>query len=304
MKLQAYGQNAHEANSQAQEYINKLEDLISTTKNDSEIYKLNQSKEFPIEVSKECSVLLKYALNMSEISDGAFNPALYPITKMWGFTQDNYKIPSAGEIKEKITNCHTAEWASIKIEDNKITLLPGMQLDLGGIGKGYAGDQIIEIYKAYGIKSALIDLGGNIQLLGKKNNGSEWTIGIKNPFGQGTIGQIKASDQAIISSGGYERYFISEDGKKYIHIIDGQNGYPVDNEIEAVTVVGKSGAYCDALSTALFVMGLDKAIDLWKKQKDFDFIIVTKDKTVNITSSLSKRFTLNGDLAFQVKTIK
>ena len=303
MKVQAYGKNAAAANEAAQKYISDLEATISVTKPISDIYKINHATSFPVQVSDQTMKLIKIALNMSKISNGAFNPCLYPVSSAWGFTKKQYRIPPQDEIDEKLKLCN---YKDVKIEGNNIWLKDGMQFDLGGIGKGFAGDEAAKKMKEFGINSALLDLGGNIQLIGRKPNNKLWNVGIKNPFDKGTIvGTLKAEDCAIITSAGYERYFEDENGHKYIHIFDGTTGAPVENDLVSTTAIASSGTYCDGLSTTLYVLGLEKSIELWKTQKDFDFIMITKDKKIYISKPIAKNFTLNGDLPeFEVVIVK
>ena len=301
MKVQAYGENAKEANEAAQKYIGQLERIISATKEESDIYKLNHSETYPVKVNEQALSLIKLALNMSEISDGAFNPCLYPVSSLWGFTKKQYRIPSEEEIAEKLALC---DWKKVQVTDDGVIMEPGMQFDLGGIGKGFAGDEAAKKMKEFGIKSALLDLGGNIQIIGTKPDGSDWTIGIRNPFEEGAIGILKASNVAVITSAGYERYFVGEDGKKYIHIFDGTTGCPAESDLVSTTAIAPSGTYCDGLSTALYVLGLERSIELWRKQKNFDFILITKNKEVYITKRLASKFTIDSTLGFTSFIIK
>lgn len=302
MKVQAYGDRAEEANAAAQKYIGELEKIISVTKPESDIYKLNHCETFPVEINAQTLDLIKLALKMSEISDGAFNPCLYPVSSTWGFTKKQYRIPSESEIKEKLALCN---WTKVRIEGSDVYMEPGMQFDLGGIGKGFAGDEAAKKMQEFGVKSALLDLGGNIQLIGAKPDGSYWNVGIKNPLDKNSIaGVLKAKNCAVITSAGYERYFEGPDGHKYIHIFDGNTGCPVENNLLSTTAIAESGTYCDGLSTAMYVLGLEKSIELWRKQKDFDFIIITDDKKLYITKKIAKNFQLNADSGFECIVVK
>lgn len=302
MKVQAYGDKAEEANAAAQKYIGELEGFISVTKPESDIYKLNHATQFPVEINDQTLELIKIALNMSEISDGAFNPCLYPVSSTWGFTKKQYRIPSQEEINEKLK---LTDWKKVRIEDSNVFMENGMQFDLGGIGKGFAGDEAAKKMRSFGIKSALLDLGGNIQLIGSKPDGKDWTVGIRNPIEDGVVGTLNVSDVAVITSAGYERYFEGPDGHKYIHIFDGTTGCPVENEMLSTTAIAESGTYCDGLSTTLYVLGVEHSIELWRKQKDFDFIMITKNKDIYISKNIAKKFTLNSELTdFNLKIVK
>lgn len=287
MKVQAYGTNAKEANDAAQKYIGDLEKLISVTKPESDIYKLNHADEYPVIINDQTLELIKFSLEIAEKSNGAFNPCLYPVSSTWGFTKKEYRIPERTEIEQKL---QLSDWKKVQIQGNNVTLEKGMQFDLGGIGKGFAGDEAAKKMKEFGIKSAMLDLGGNIQLIGSKPNGEDWTIGIRNPFEDGVFGYLKVSNVAVITSAGYERFFTGPDGHKYIHIFDGKTGCPVENNLVSTTAIAESGTYSDALSTTLYVLGVDKSIEFWKKYKDFDFIIITQDKNIYITPNIKNKF--------------
>ena len=182
-------------------------------------------------------------------------------------------------------------YENIKMNGNKITLSQGMSIDLGGIAKGYTGDCVMEAMTEYGVESALINLGGNVQTLGTKPDGSMWKIAIQDPESDGTIGTLSVSDAAVITSGGYQRYF-EENGTKYHHIINPKTGYPADSGLLSVTIVSDKGITGDGLSTALFVMGTSDAIAFWQEYGDFEAVLITKDD-IYITSGLENAFTLS-----------
>ena len=290
MILKSYGRKSARANILAQQRIYELEDCISVTKKNSDISLLNNSNGKETILHEDSFYPLEFALEMAKESEGLFNPLLYPVIREWGFTTGSYKVPEYDVIKKLLSYTNYAniflnkKTMSVRLEEN-------MMVDLGAVGKGYAGDCAIEVLKANGIKSAILDLGGNVQTLGKKPDGNLWSIGIKNPWGEGSVAGVKIFDKAVITSGGYERYF-DEDGKRYIHIFDGKTGYPVDNEIESVTIICKSGLLGDSLSTAIFVMGTEKAIAFWKQRKDFDMLILTKDKKILCTKNLEENLSL------------
>lgn len=283
IKTSGKGNAARKANQEVENAIVTLENLISTTKETSEVWKLNHNQGEMISVSADTVELATFSLKMAEESFGALNPCLYPVIKEWGFTTEEYKVPSPQVISELLN--HT-DYTKVKISENAISLEKDMMLDFGAVGKGYAGDRAICILREKGIESALLDLGGNIQVLGAKPDGSEWKIGIRNPWGGEAVAAVFVKDKAVVTSGGYERFFIDENGKKYIHIFNGETGYPVENDVSSVTIVCDSGLYADALSTTLVVLGKEKAIDFWKSHKDFDFIMLLEDKTLITTANL------------------
>lgn len=298
MKISSFGSGADKANTLAKEKIFELEKLISTTSTTSEVYKLNNSHGAPTPVSPLLLNLIEYTLKGVEYTDGSFTPLLYPVTKSWGFTTDSYRVPQDAEIAEKLALCDSSKVQIISSEDGgKITLEEGMAFDFGAVGKGLAGDLAIEVLKNNGIKSALLDLGGNVQLLGKKTEGSNWKVALKNPLGGDIPLFLEVSDCALITSGGYERYFTADDGKKYIHIFDGKTGRPVENNVLSSTIVTKKGIDGDFLSTITFILGKEKSIELWKTYKacDFDFIMIFDDNSICYTEGLKDKITLLQD---------
>lgn len=302
MTLKTYGKNAAKANLKVKARICELEDYFSTTKPQSDVYKINQA-EGDFEFShKETALLALYAFEMAEKTGGALNPAIYPVVKAWGFTTGEYKIPSEAEIQSVLPY---TDFTKIKIEKNEnqfVLRKPGKaMIDFGAVAKGFAGDEAVKILKSCGVESAILDLGGNIVAFGSKPDGSEWNVGIKNPWGgENPAAGLKVKDTNIVTSGGYERFFVGADGKKYIHIFDGKTGHPVENGLESVSVVSGSGVYADALSTALFVMGTEKAVDFWKKSRDFDMILITKDKKILYTQRLEQKINILYDFAEKI----
>lgn len=292
MTVTTYGKNCQTANQMLEKRIYEIENAISTTNPESEVFKINaSSQEVPLLLNRQETInLLDFSVNMSKKTDGAFNYCLFPVIKLWGFTTDEFKVPSDREIQEKLK---LTDYSKVNFyqeeEKSYIKKKAGMMLDFGALGKGYAGDEALKILKSYGIESALLDLGGNIQALGLKTDGQEWKVGIKSPWDGSVIAGVRINDECMITSGGYERFFTGQDGKKYIHIFDGKRGYPVENEIESVTIICKSGLLGDALSTSLFVMGLEKAIAFWKSEKSFEMVIITKDKKIYYSEGLKDR---------------
>ena len=295
MTVKSYGKNKRittAANERVQQEVERLEGILSTTIEDSDIYKINNNDVEEIPVSAETTYLIERSSEFYDMTGGAFNPALYPVIREWGFTTGQYKVPEAGRIQELL---EFTDFSQVIIWDGIVTRPAGLQLDFGAIGKGYAGDRAIEILRDAGVKSALLDFGGNIQVLGTKPDGSDWTVGIKNPWGGDPVAAVRLRDACMITSGGYERFFTGDDGKKYIHIFDSATGRPVENELESVTIICHEGIYGDAMSTALFVMGLDKAIEFWhtcRSSCDFDFVIITKDRSLVYSAPLENSISL------------
>lgn len=287
MTLTIYGKD--ETLTKIKELITNLESKLSVTNEKSEIYNINKTKNAT--VSKETVNLVVQALSLCERTNGNLDISVYPILKEWGFTTGKYQIPSKSTIESK------ARYVNYKniicdMANNTIILENNMEIDLGSVAKGYTGDCVVELLKSENVMSALLNLGGNIQALGHKPDGSMWKIGIQNPFhNEEYMGTLKIADEAVVTSGSYERYFVV-DGTVYCHIIDPTTGMSIQNGLTSVTIVGESGIICDGLSTALFVMGLEEAIEFWKESNDFEAIFITEDGKVTITEGLIERFSL------------
>lgn len=286
MTLTAYGDNAEAALDRACSEITRLEGLFSVTDKNSDIGRINSSRGQPVEISTDTAKLISRSSKLSEFTDGTLDITVYPLVREWGFTTGNYAVPTDKKINELLGS---TGYLNISINDNKVTIPENYQLDLGSVAKGYAGERAAEILKEEGVTSAILSLGGNVQTIGEKPDGTPWRVAVTDPFSPSdTICTLSVIDKAVVTSGNYQRYFVSEDGKKYCHIIDPKTGYPVDNGLASVTVTGDSGTYCDGLSTALFVMGEEKATAFRNEHRDFDMLIITEDGRIIITESLSE----------------
>lgn len=273
------------------ERVYELENMLSVTDTESEVYEINESRGNEVTISGELEKIIKTAVEVSTETEGAFDITAYPYVRAWGFTTGEYRIPSEGELND-ISG--TVGYEKIKTDQNKVVLSDGAMIDLGGIAKGFLSDNLIDFVKEEGCPGALLNLGGNICVVGKKPGNIPWNIGIASPYNQEKLlGTIEATDECIITSGGYERYFEGSDGEIYWHIINPKTGYPAKSGLVSVTVVGKNGMVCDALSTALFVMGEERALDYYKEHDGFEMILVTEDGRVLVSEGLEERFTID-----------
>lgn len=290
LTFQAYGNQADTALEEAKKRVLELEQKWSVTDESSEIYQINHSNEVDVTLSEEMKEVMEFVLQMAEKTDGNLEPSLYPVLTAWGFTTEENRIPGEEELQ---TLLQSVGYKKIQLNGNQIRIPEGMELDLGAVGKGYAGDEAAAILKKNGISAALLNLGGNVQAIGSKPDGSNWRIGIRSPFGEGNLGVLEVSDRAVITSGNYEHYFVGEDGETYGHILNPFTGNPVENELISMTIVAEQGKEGDALSTALFVMGLDGAEKYWRKYADFEMIAVTKNEEVYLTEGIQNQFELD-----------
>jgi len=292
MSMTAYGPHAKDALLASMAEVTRLEKLFSTTIASSDLAKLNENKSQ--KVSSETFELLNTSVQLHEETNGAFNIALFPIVKAWGFTTQTHQIPSDETLSELLLYTDVQD---IIFEEASlhVSIAPNMELGLGGIVKGYTSERILHIFKEHGVTSGIVNLGGNVQVLGKKPDASLWNVAIKNPLDTSShLGFVSTYDKAIITSGAYERNF-EANGIIYHHLMDPTTGKPAENSLASVTILAEDGTRTDAL-TKLFVSGLDDAIAYCKKHKDeVDAILVTKDKKVYITANLENSFTLQAE---------
>jgi len=296
MTLTAYGPNREDGLDKAQAEILALNAALSTGLPDSEISRLNESGSAAL--SPEPLALLERALELYDSTGGLFDPTVYPLVKLWGFYDKNYYVPTAAELSEALSRVGAAH---IRVSGSTVTLGEDRQIDLGGIGKGYASQRACEILREVGVSSALLSLGGNVQCLGSKPDGSDWNIGIRDPWQDGELyAAVKISDKAVITSGGYERYF--EDpatGTVYRHILDPRTGCPAESGLSSVSIVTADGTLGDGLSTALYVMGLEEAADYWRAHsQEFEAILIADDGTLYATEGLQDRISSSHEIHF------
>ncbi len=286
ISLKAYGANAHDALEKSREKIEYLEELFNVTDSQSDVYKINSNDGTAVEVTDDTASLIKTATDISGRTEGAMDISIYPVLKEWGFTIGEYKVPDNETIKDLLKYVN---YDNIEISGDFVKIPENYSIDLGSVAKGYTGDKVVEILKANKVTSALINLGGNVQTLGTKPDGSKWNIAIKNPFDtQRDLCVLQVADKAVITSGSYERYFTGDDGNKYWHIIDPKTGYPANNGLVSITVIGDNGTLCDSLSTALFVMGIDKATKYIQQHMEIEVIFVTDNMEVMITKGIEE----------------
>lgn len=303
MSITVYGDEAELIAANAAHKINELSAKWSVTDKNSEIGNAN-SIGAPIStahISDETAELINFSLEMTEQTGGAFDITMYPVLREWGFTTGEYNIPNKERISDLLRKTGSNK---IHLSGNTLTLLGGAQLDLGAVAKGYTGDILCEYLKSKGVTSALLDLGGNIHALGTKPDGTPWRVGVKAPDGSGNVAVLELTDSAAVTSGGYERYFVGEDGKHYCHILNPETGYPAESGLMSVTIVGQEGKLCDALSTAVYVMGASQAETLWRSRGDFEMLLLTDSGDMLVTAGLQDRLSVDESFSGELKIIK
>lgn len=284
--ITAYGVDENVLND-CEKLVNDYEKMWSTTISDSEISLVNQNKTAVL--SDETVDLLQRAIGIGDMTGGAFDVTIRPAMLAWGFTTDSQRVPN---VSERELAAAAIDYRKIKISDNIVKIEQNMLLDFGGIAKGYISDKIKELLVENGATAAIINVGGNIDCLGASPEKDCWTIAVENPDSDGYICKVDIADKSAVTSGGYQRYFIGDDGEMYWHILDPFTAAPARSDILSVTIIGNDGLYCDAMSTALFVIGNEKAAEIWQQKKDFDFIIVTVDGGIFITEGISEQVKL------------
>lgn len=289
INLKLYGKNGRENAEQLADEIKAIEkSLLSRYEEGSDVSRVNSSDGKATAVSPEVFDIISTAAEVSENCGGVFDITVGKITELWGFGEDNPKVPSKDEISALLPYVDSGK---LKITGSEITLGENQAIDLGAVGKGAACDIIRNRLDTMSTDSAIISVGGSLLLYGKR----DFSIGIANPDdAKQSMGTLKLSDICVSTSGDYEQCF-EENGKTYHHILNANTGYPADSHLRSVTVVCDSGVLSDALSTACFAMGYNNSSLALLKKYNADAVFVTKDKIVRCTDGIKKDFTLTDD---------
>lgn len=251
MDLQLWGEDSEKAALDIASLLSDLDNTWSAAKEESLIGQLNAGKD--VALTEEQSRLLERVQQLSEDTGGAFDPQMLSVSRAWGFYEEEYRVPTEEAIAAALSD---PKW------------------DMGAALKGYAGDRAVAILENANVDCAILNLGGNVQTYGQKADGTPWQIGIQNPSGNDYVGILSVVGTcAVVTSGDYQRYF-EKDGVRYHHIMDPETGRPADSGLSSVTVICRNGLTADSLSTALFVMGLEKGTELWRKSDDFQAVFI------------------------------
>lgn len=266
--------------------VQSLESALSVTDPDSALYAINAAGQGQLPDS--AAVLLTRTLELCRRTDGALDPTVYPIVRLWGFPDRDYRVPSQAELAQALSR---VGYNNATVTGTSVQLAAGTQLDLGSVAKGYAGQLCAERLTELGV-SACLNLGGNTQTVGDKPDGTPWQIGIADPDDAGSAIAVLTlqGTNAIVTSGDYQRCF-TQAGQRYHHIMDPATGYPADSGLRSVTIVARDGLLADGLSTALFVMGLEEATDFWRQSDDFETVLIDQNRNLYVTQGLADRIT-------------
>ncbi len=272
MDLTVYGESASELLTEARQLVQKYEGLFSVNTRTSDVAKLNQASGRAVQVSPETYELIQKSIEISKETEGLFDISIYPLVRAWGFTKEEYRVPEPEELGRLLKRVDASK---IRLEpDHWVTLPEGMEIDLGGIAKGYLSQKLTELFQEGGAQAAVVSLGGNVQTYGKKPDGTPFMVGITDPAdGTSVLGTIRIGEKAVITSGSYQRYF-EKDGKVYHHIIDKRTGAPAQSDLTSVTVIGEDGVTADSLATALFVMGKESAVQFAASHPEIQLVLV------------------------------
>lgn len=297
MCLTVYGPQGEAAVQSAQAELNRLERLLSRTRDSSEISRLNAHAGDGTWVSlePETAELLAFARSVWETLPGDFDVTIAPVMDAWGFGGEACRVPDADELAGRLSLVDSGRLAvdpertAARLEE------AGMAADLGAVAKGFVAGRAAQCILDAGASSALLDLGRNITVLGDGPSGSLWRVAVTDPRDTSRyLGVVSMRDQTASTSGGYERYF-EEDGVRYHHIIDPKTGYPAASGLLSVTVVSPDPQLADALSTALFVAGKEQALAVWRSGENFELVLCGEDGTVTVTEGLEDRFQFRGE---------
>ena len=287
----AYGPCPRRALHAVQREMKRLEGLLSRFDAGSEISRLNRSAGLrPVKISRETFELLGRAAKISLLSGGAFDITVGPLAKLWDYKHAAC-APEDAAIRKALD---LTGFQHLMLEAGGMTAalkMPGQMIDLGGIGKGYASDRAMNVFRRYGVNSAFTNIGGNVSTLGPKPDGLRWQVGIRHPReADALIGAVGVIDQSVVTSGDYERYFIDREGKRRHHLLDPATGYPAESGLISVTVVHTSAMLADALSTAIFVLGPEKGLALLSRFPPAQAVLVDADMAVQVTKGLRDCF--------------
>ena len=261
----------------------RYEQLLSKTVEGSDVWAINHAQGRPVTVSQETLEVLETAQYVADISQGAFDVTVAPAVALWDFTGGGNLLPDSEALAQAAA---LADYRKLTIEEGRVTLPEGMQIDLGGVAKGFIADQIDAFLRDNGVTSALLNFGGNVISIGDKPDGQgAWRVGIQNPAEPrgAYLMAVYATDLAVVTSGIYERGF-DLNGVRYHHLLDPDSGWPVQNELSSVTILTRQSALADALSTATFVLGMEKGLALIESLAGVEAVFVTREGQIQATS--------------------
>ena len=297
MTLTAYGKNATAGLNAAKSVITSMDSMLDPELETSTTYAINHAEGASVVVPGQVARMLNTAQAVYKQSGGALDLTIYPLIKRWGFVDGKYYVPTDEEISsDLVKRCFDKlTLTSFPSSGTYMVQMPsGGELSFASVAKGCASDNAIEAMRQAGVESGIISLGGNVQTLGLKPDGSKWTVAIQDPNNTSSyVGVINVGETAVITSGSYQRNFTDTHGKFYHHILKPSTGYPVTNSLVSVTIICTDGVMADCLSTAMFVLGETAALNYWRTYGGFEMVLITSDNRIICTSGLLEEFTLS-----------
>ena len=306
MNVTAYGAHGAEAVQAVQETVSRLEGLFSRTDPDSQISQINAhaGDGAAVEVDPAVARVLAFAQSVSAQLPGTFDVTIAPVMDAWGFTTEERHVPTEEVLSAALA---LVDSAALLVDEATSTVRlerAGMEVDLGGVAKGFAAGEAEAAFRATGAEKGILDLGGNVTVIGSRPDGDPWRVAVKDP--QDTeryLCVLSLEDRTVSTSGGYERYF-EENGVRYHHILDPKTGWPAERGLLSVSVVSADAALADVLSTALFVAGEEEALDFWRSREDFELVLCTQDGRVLVTEGLESGFQPAEDGGYTYETVR
>lgn len=297
--LRIYDEGKEEVLEKGFDRVKELADKITGETQESEISKVNRAAgKNAVTVSEDVYELVKTAADYTELSQGEFNYAIGPITDLWRIGFDDARKPEQAEIDGAL---QFVDYKNIELNDEDHSLFlkkEGMMLDLGAIAKGYMTDEVRELFEKEGVTTAIIDLGGNVFVMGSSPSREDgyWNVGVQDPLASRgeSIGTTQQSDRSIVTSGIYERY-LEVDGEIYHHLMNPKTGYPFDNEIAGISIISDKSVDGDALSTLVFGLGVEEGLAFVNQREDVQAIFITKDQKVYVSDGLKDNFKLTNE---------
>lgn len=298
MTLTAYGNRAEAGLDAAQSVIQSMDSMLDPELETSTTYAINHANGANVSVSGQVAEMLSTASTVYRQSGGALDLSLYPVIKRWGFTNGRYYVPTDDELAQDLSRkCFDKMiLTSFPSSGSYAVSFPSYaEITFGAVAKGCASENAVAAMRNAGVTSGIVSLGGNVQTLGLKPDGSNWNVAIRDPNNTSSyLGVISVGETAVITSGTYQRSF-TQNNKTYHHLINPETGYPINNTLSSVTVICEDGTMADCLSTAMFILGESKALNYWRTYGGFEMILVNKDNQITCTKGLMEDFTLSND---------
>lgn len=289
MEYRVFGENAQEALLAGIDEVKKLESKLSRFIPSSEISRINANAgKKSVKVTKEVYEVLSNAAKLCIISQGLFDVMVAPLIDLWDYKNAS-EAPKEQQIQKTLTLVNSRDMVLNRLSRTVKLQKLGQSIDMGGIAKGFASDRFIESLKKFGITSAFINIGGNVSALGNRPDGSPWRVGIRHPRQEGCLlGTVEVNNLSVVTSGDYERFFIDGQGNRYHHLLNPISGYPAMSGLISVTIIAKNALLADALSTMVFVAGLEKGLQILAQFTETEAVLVDEQQQVYITKSLKE----------------